>query len=71
MHHTTADRHAGTRNRWLILAVICIPVFVGSLDLTVVSAFLPELVDELNIDLLGGIDNTAWVLTASGLTRVG
>jgi MFS family permease len=52
------------RNPWFILAVICIPVFVGSLDLTVVSAFLPELIDELDIDLINGIDNTAWVLTA-------
>ena len=50
--------------RWLILAVICIPVFVGSLDLTVVSAFLPELITDLEIDPLVGIDDTAWVLSA-------
>ncbi|MFW5748750.1 MAG: MFS transporter [Chloroflexota bacterium] len=55
---------SGVGNPWLILAVISIPVFVGSLDLTVVSAFLPALVEELQIDLLNGIDNTAWVLTA-------
>ena len=57
-------QQGGVRNPWLILAVICIPVFVGSLDLTVVSAFLPELIDELEIDLINGIDNTAWILTA-------
>ena len=61
---TRPQQSIAARNRWWILAVICIPVFVGSLDLTVVSAFLPELIDELEIDLLNGLDNTAWVLTA-------
>ncbi|TVR20645.1 MAG: MFS transporter [Anaerolineaceae bacterium] len=51
------------RRAWLILAVISIPVFVGSLDLTVVSAFLPELINELNIDLVS-LDSSAWVVTA-------
>lgn len=51
-------------NRWLILAVISIPVFVGSLDLTVVSAFLPELIIELEIPPLTGLDDAAWILSA-------
>ncbi len=51
------------RNAWWILAVISIPVFVGSLDLTVVSAFLPELINELNIDLVS-LDSTSWVVSA-------
>lgn len=51
------------QNRWLIVAVICIPVFVGSLDLTVVSAFLPELIVDLDINPLTGLDDTAWILT--------
>jgi len=34
-------------NPWVVMAFIAIPVFVGSLDLTVVSAFLPKLVAEL------------------------
>ena len=50
--------------RWLIMFIICIPVFVGSLDLTVVSAFLPELITDLEIDPLTGIDDAAWVLSA-------
>ena len=53
-----------TRNRWLILAVICIPVFVGSLDLTVVSAFLPELIVDLEIPLQTGLDDAAWIVSA-------
>lgn len=60
MNSQTAQTH---KNAWWVLAVISIPVFVGSLDLTVVSAFLPELINELNIDI-ESIDRTAWILTA-------
>jgi len=51
-------------NRWLVLALICVPVFVGSLDLTVVSAFLPELIVELELPLQTGLDDVAWIVTA-------
>ncbi len=50
-------------NPWLVLAVICIPVFVGSLDLTVVSAFLPELIIELELPLQTALDDAAWILS--------
>lgn len=52
------------KNPWLILAVICIPVFVGSLDLTVVSAFLPELIVDLELPPQTGLDDAAWILSA-------
>ncbi|MDX1991690.1 MAG: MFS transporter [bacterium] len=55
---------SGAFNRWLVLAVICIPIFVGSLDLTVVSAFLPELILDLELPPQSGIDDAAWILTA-------
>jgi MFS family permease len=61
---TNIAQRQGGLSPWLILAVICIPVFVGSLDLTVVSAFLPELILELEIPLQTGLDDAAWVLTA-------
>lgn len=51
-------------NPWMVLAVICIPVFVGSLDLTVVSAFLPDLILELEIPLQTGLGDAAWILSA-------
>jgi MFS family permease len=54
---------ATSRQRWLILAVICIPVFIGALDLTVVSAFLPELILELEIPLMTGLDDAAWIVS--------
>jgi hypothetical protein len=41
--------------------MICIPVFVGSLDLTVVSAFLPKLIIDLEIPLQTGLDDAAWI----------
>lgn len=50
-------------NPWLVLAVICIPVFIGSLDLTVVSAFLPELIIELELPLQTALDDAAWILS--------
>lgn len=50
-------------NPWLVLGVICIPVFIGALDLTVVSAFLPELIVELELPLQTALDDAAWILS--------
>jgi MFS family permease len=51
------------RRPWLILALICIPVFIGSLDLTIVSAFLPEIIVRLELPVQSVIDTAAWVVT--------
>lgn len=51
-------------NPWIVLALICIPVFIGSLDLTVVSAFLPDLILNLEIPLQSGLDDAAWIVSA-------
>jgi MFS family permease len=51
-------------NRWLIVALVCIPVFIGALDLTVVSAFLPELIIGLELPLQTGLDDAAWIVSA-------
>jgi MFS family permease len=50
-------------NPWLIMALISIPVFIGSLDLTVVSAFLPDLIVELNLPFNTALDDAAWIVT--------
>ena len=50
-------------NPWLVLAVMCVPVFIGALDLTVVSAFLPELIVELELPLQTALDDAAWILS--------
>jgi len=54
-----------TDARWFILALLCVPVFLGSLDLTVVSAFLPNLLSELGLSLSpDGLGDVSWVLTS-------
>src|SRR5436190_9112327 len=46
----------------LILALVCLPVFVGALDLTIVSAVLPDVIASLKIDILK-LDVAGWVVT--------
>jgi MFS family permease len=59
----TPSEASQTLNPWFILAVLCIPVFLGSLDLTVVSAFLPELMADLGITInTESLASTSWVL---------
>ncbi len=50
-------------NLWLILALVCVPVFIGALDLTIVSAFLPDLILSLNLPLQTGLDDAAWIVS--------
>ena len=50
-------------NPWLMMAFMAIPIFVGSLDLTVVSAFLPELVIDLGLPFDTGLDDASWIIT--------
>jgi len=51
-------------NPWVVMAFMAIPVFIGSLDLTVVSAFLPELITELGLPLDTGLDDASWIVTS-------
>lgn len=48
--------------RW-ILALISLPIFIGALDLTVVSAVLPQVIFDLEIPIQTGLDEAAWVVT--------
>lgn len=50
------------RLNWM-LALICVPIFVGALDLTVVSAVLPHVIVDLEIPLQTGLDQAAWLVT--------
>jgi len=47
----------------LIIAVICIPIFIGALDLTVVSAVLPHVIYDLEIPMQTGWDDAAWMVS--------
>lgn len=50
-------------NPWLVLGLICLPVFIGSLDLTIVSAFLPEILVKLGLPLQSSLDEASWVVS--------
>lgn len=52
-----------TPNPWLVLGLICLPVFIGSLDLTIVSAFLPDIVVKLGLPPQSTLDDAAWVVS--------
>lgn len=49
--------------RRVIMALILIPVFIGALDLTIVSAILPEVLTRLNIPLDTNLGTAAWAVT--------
>lgn len=55
-------RRASLSSGWII-ALICLPIFLGALDLTVVSAVLPHVVYDLEIPLQSGLDSAAWVVS--------
>ncbi len=46
-----------------ILAAVCLPVFLGALDLTIISAVLPAVVAGLNVPLQTGLDTAAWAVS--------
>jgi len=50
-------------SRGLKLILIVIPIFIGALDLTVVSAVLPHVILDLEIPLQSGLDDAAWIVT--------
>src|SRR6266850_3290823 len=46
----------------LILAFVCLPVFIGALDLTIVSAVLPDVIRSMTIEIQK-LDVAGWVVT--------
>jgi len=47
----------------LILALACLPVFIGALDLTVISAVLPAVIADLRVPLQSGLNDAAWAVS--------
>lgn len=45
------------------VALISIPIFIGALDLTVVSAVLPHVLLDLELPFKTGLDEVAWIVT--------
>lgn len=48
---------------WLILALVSAPIFVGALDVTIVSAVLPAVLSDLQIPVQSGLDDAAWIVS--------
>lgn len=46
-----------------VIALVSLPIFIGALDLTVVSAVLPHVVYDLEIPLQTGLDEAAWIVS--------
>jgi hypothetical protein len=40
-----------------------IPIFIGALDLTVVSAVLPHVIYDLELPIQTQLDKAAWIVT--------
>lgn len=57
------NAHLSERRRWLIIALVLVPVFVGSIDLTIISAILPEVLIRLNIPIDTNLGTAAWLVT--------
>ncbi|MCC6975552.1 MAG: MFS transporter [Anaerolineae bacterium] len=51
------------QRRQLIMIMVLIPVFIGSLDLTIVSAILPEILTRLNIPVDTNLALASWMVT--------
>lgn len=50
-------------SRGFKIVLIALPIFIGALDLTVVSAVLPHVILDLEIPLQTGLDDAAWIVT--------
>ena len=61
-----SDTITSSKNKFspaLLIALISIPIFIGALDLTVISAVLPHVIYDLEVPLQTGLDDAAWMVT--------
>lgn len=59
----TSQEETTNAKPWLILAFLAIPVFVGSLDLTIISAILPEVINQLDLPVSTRLDDASWMVS--------
>jgi MFS family permease len=50
------------KRHWVMILIL-VPVFIGALDLTIVSAILPEVLTRLNIPVDTNLGTAAWAVT--------
>jgi MFS family permease len=48
---------------WLVLAIVSLPVFIGALDLTIISAVLPEVIVSLDLPVKEYLDQASWAVS--------
>jgi MFS family permease len=60
---TITETRQSSHSPWLILAIVSLPVFIGALDLTIVSAVLPEVIIDLQVPIESGLDDVAWMVS--------
>ncbi len=56
-------RPAAQRAPWLVLAIVSLPVFIGALDLTIISAVLPEVIVSLDLPVKEYLDQASWAVS--------
>lgn len=54
---------APAHNPYLTLALVCAAIFVGAVDLTVVSAVLPKVMLDLQVSMDSELNRAAWVVS--------
>lgn len=47
---------------WAVLFIVSLPVFIGALDLTIISAVLPEVIVSLNLPVKEYLDQASWAV---------
>lgn len=58
-----SETESQTHSPWLILLIVSLPVFIGALDLTIVSAVLPEVILSLNLPIKEYLDQASWAVS--------
>ncbi|GAB4175123.1 MAG: MFS transporter [Roseiflexaceae bacterium] len=57
------DTDPKQRNSLVALAAVCVAIFLGAVDLTIVSAVLPRILIDLNVSIDTDLGRAAWVVT--------
>jgi MFS family permease len=57
-----ANTRTNKSNPWVILLVLSLPLFIGSLDLTIISAILPELFRDFDLSPTSQFDDASWAI---------
>lgn len=50
------------RSPWFVLGIVCLPVFIGALDLTIISAVLRDVINSLNLPVKEYLDQASWAV---------